>query len=448
MISLAKNHLKGMLLNRQIKTRGTLHSYKELNGFYSCLIFTCFLFILFTKITVYDINVDIPGKLIFYRYLPCEFTNYTVRRIDEYLENTTRIDKFKLHMKSRFILNSKPMESSFTYHFLTDYIIANDVYVSGYAIFGRDSMFISLPGQDLSPEVLPPLVVKDVDVAIALSHHPITWSSPFYNFLFIILAMPQEIIDKATIIIPSTSKPLFDELFMSIFGNNEILRLDENEYAYVKEFHTIVNPTCGISHYATGAYNMSKLIKDRFNLNNNIPSTYALSNRKKGLARSVKNWKSLVKSVRLNYPQYNWKEIDDDISNFTVNAKEWSYVKVILTATGSNLILSIFMHENTGVCCLSGRRFDWEVVSLCQVFNIYLYYVPILFMTHYGKSQTRVYIPKVINALGETIYAVEHNGWSGKVISENKKLKREFIKLPQKATLDLEYCSPNQTIGF
>ena len=371
-----------------------------------------------------------PNFYTLYREIPSFFDDYEIHHVHEELDSSERAKRYLVSMKDlKYVTKFK--ETSRTFILDTDYLLARNVIVTGYSVFGRRDVFISLKGVDNPNPGFPVRVTRELDSVIALTHFPISFSSCFYNVFFAILVIPMDVIKRSNLIVPVTSYPFIREIYDTVFGYKELIMLDYSEYLQVKELHTVINPTPGISHYSTPAHNFSILYREKFNLTKIKATEHVLINREKQYARHLKNFDELVAYVRENIPEYKWTVMQDKFSTMLEAGKEWAKIKVLLTPTGSNLVRCIAMSPGTAILCIFANRYDWEVIAITQVFDLFLYVLPIPAMRHYVKTTRNILDPeRAVKALRSVCYASENGRWSDLDLKENFRMFRKFKPFP------------------
>ena len=399
------------------------------------------LFYIYYKINLITINIEIYPNISSYIYfktfrvhykIPKDFKDYELSIIDKTMNSTENLKKFLFYAHGEKYINGILLcETLYTFRFRTTRIHAKNVFVSGFSVFGRGKELLSLYTHDKPPIEFPIIIKGRTDIAIALTHYPLTHSSPFYNYLFVVYAIPDSIVNIANIIIPSKSIKQVDYLFNILFPNSDIIRLSQREYIYVDNFYTVFNPAAGIQHYSFGILDCAKRIKNKFNLTKYSAHLYACSNRGARYSRHIQNFDEIFNQIKTSFSIYKWYYLIDDIFNYSQRFKEWSQIKILLAPTGSNLVLSFLMQEETGICLISGNRFDWEVVAITQVSNIFLFYVPFKNIKHFSPGAKNILnINIVLETLSDTIYAVENKKWKEETVKQNKNFKRCYMKLP------------------
>ena len=367
---------------------------------------------------------------LFSHEIPDNFGSYSITKVKEELNSSERLKRYMIYQKNvRFL--PRTIETSRTFKLETEYLHAFDIIVSGLGIFGRNRTLISVRGVDTPDLSVPVKIINHVESAIALAHYHMTFSMPFYNIFFPISVIPQDAIKRSVLIIPKSHMKFCEEIYKICYGYNQVISLDHNEYIHCNEFHTVIHPTPGISHYATTAYNFSLLYRKKFNLTSIIPNQYALCNRVSKYARHIRNFDEIVDAVKGNLSNYQWNVLEDEYKTMIESAKVWATIKVILAPTGSNLVRCIAMAPNTAMCCIFGDRYDWEVVAITQVFEIFIYVLPVPDMAHFSAETKNIIDPSlVVHVLNDTVYAAENKKWKESTIIENEGMSRSYKPFP------------------
>lgn len=365
-----------------------------------------------------------------YLSIPPFYDGYEIKHVHEVLDSTERAKRHMV-LKRNVKYLKRFRETSRTFVLDTDYLKINNVLVNGLCIFGRNDSLISLKGVDNPRPEYPIHVLREADSVIALTHFPISFSSPFYNIYFSILIIPMDVIKRSNLIIPATNKNATREIYNIVFGFKDIIELKPNEYVLARELHTVINPTPGITHYATAAHNFSVLYRTKFNLTEIKPTDYALVNREPRYARHIKNFDEVCNAFREKLPQYDWKIVPDIFSTMLEAARTWAKFVVVMTTTGSNLVRCIAMAPNTAILCIFGNRYDWEVIALTQVFDLFIYILPIPNMLHFNPTTKNILDPELaVHVMRETIYATQHGRWSNETLQENAGYARKYKEYP------------------
>ena len=370
-----------------------------------------------------------------HKSIPRNFPNYELNFIEKWLANNTRYGKYLLYQPTSnflYINCFKLTETIYSFCFKTTHVNAKDVIVSGYNIFGRGPDLIKIVGQDNPPLQFPINIVGYVHTAIGLTHSPVVISSLFYNTLFPLYAIPEDVIQRSTVILPNKpdDNSHVNRFFKIFFPQTNLLFLSESEFVEVHDFHTVIDPPPGIQHYAHGILFIVDIIKNRLNLKKIEPFIYGYSNRNPQYGRSIDNFLELTEAIEKKYPSYTWKFITDRYDNFVESFKQWYCLKLILTIVGSNAIPVIMMQEGTGVFYLSLGRYDWECIALTTACNLWCYYVPIQELPHNTFYPVRADVPFIVDLLEDLIYAVNNQKWTKRALEVNKGFVRNFTTNP------------------
>ena len=369
--------------------------------------------------------------------IPNNFTSFEIDFVNKWLPNyTKRYERHLIYQPNKKVMVAnriKLHETIYGFVYNTTHLNLKDAFVNGYCAFGRGEDILIIKGQDSPQYKLPVRIVGYVDTAISFTRFKIVISSLFYNILFPMYGIPEDIIQKASIILPNDPhKPYYVTHFFELFfPNMNVIFLSQHEYYQVHDYHTVINPTPGIQHYSYGILYIVEKIKQKLNLYNLKPSKYGYSNRAKGLMRYIDNFDELTSEVRKNYGEYSWEFIPDRYEEYQTSFKLWYQLKFIMVFVGSNIIPVMMLQPGSGVYYISGNRFDWECVAVATSCYLWSYYVPLNNVNHYSFQPISVDIPTIIDTVGDLLYAVQHQKWPQKALDVNKGFVRHFALNPR-----------------
>ena len=389
---------------------------------------------------IMDISIK-PNSIIFEPYrihdrIPDNFSGYELNIIDEWLDQKSRLGKLLVYQPTKSSLTQNKIklhESIYSFNFKTTHLNVKDVIVSGYAVFGRNNDLISINTVDKSPIVFPLEILEgSYDTAIALTHYILGMSAIFNNFMWPLYAIPMNIINRSVFIIPYSSFVEINKNFFNLFfPNNKIIVLDSQQFVFVKDFHTVIDPAPGIQHYAHGIIHWVKYMKKVLNISNIKSDYFGYSNRNIKYGRSIKNFDNLVQLIENTFIGKKWILVSDDYQNFSSAFKVYSSLKVILTIVGSNALPIVFMNEGSGVFFVSTMRYDWECVAYTTAVDLWCYYYAVPKFLHFNnKIPIDVDTNLIVDLLGDLIYAVENKKWPEKALDINKNFERKFTEFP------------------
>ena len=270
------------------------------------------------------------------------------------------------------------------------------------------------------------------DTAIALTHYRLGMSTMFNNFLWPLYAIPMKIINKSVFIIPySYYHETNKQFFKLFFPNNKLVILNSQQFVFVNDFHTVIDPAPGIQHYAHGIIYWVKYMKNVLNITNVTSIYYGYSNRNRKYGRTIKNFDELAQSIENTFVGRQWIRVSDDYHNFSYAFKIYSSLKVVLTVVGSNALPVVFMNEGSGVFFVSTIRYDWECVAYTTSVDLWCYYYAVPKFNHINNI-----IPVIVNTtlivdlFGDLIYSVENQKWKDKTLEINRNFERKFTEFP------------------
>ena len=223
------------------------------------------------------------------------------------------------------------------------------------------------------------------------------------------LLIPDEVRERAYVFCPN-DKPLFLERLQLIgFKEHSIIQVDVNEWIQANIYHTLVKPLPFLCYYGMCCRKFHQILVDKYNLSNVKNDQYVFCNREKGLRRHITNMEEVFNQTKLQYPQYEWKNLIDIFPTLKETYINWIRIKFIFLPTGSNTHKCLAMKPGSVmVVAMSVDSFDSaaiRIISSSNVFNIW-FWVP--GMKHFKVQPNYVNVTEAIKAIDVGIYTAIH----------------------------------------
>ena len=191
--------------------------------------------------------------------------------------------------------------------------------------------------------------------------------------------------------------------------NNWVL-LKPRTWAFCNIVH-IFWPRPFTTCYCELAMKMKLFFFEKFNLYSIKPTRYCFSNRPENTKRHLKNFEEIFNATKKEFPQYKW-EIVPDSNDLQTMAKAYASYKFLFMPTGSNLIKTYYMHNNTVIVSPTTPWYDYSVMTNSAATNVFMLHFPVKGMHHFNKnSRNIIAIPYALKQIRRGLKCLEEGKW-------------------------------------
>ncbi|EAY16908.1 hypothetical protein TVAG_150590 [Trichomonas vaginalis G3] len=181
-----------------------------------------------------------------------------------------------------------------------------------------------------------------------------------FDFLSPLMLIPEDI-RKTTPIVMNGIYKFVNEVFdlMEIPNNNRVV-IKENTWVHVDRCYTFLKPMVCLSVAGRATIDLSKLLREKFDLDKIEPTRFYYSNREKLKPRYITNMEDLVESIKINFPNIPFTILRDNYRTLRETALKWAKAKLVVAPIGSNCLKLIFMKKETVV--IAAQTYEREEI--------------------------------------------------------------------------------------
>ena len=217
---------------------------------------------------------------------------------------------------------------------------------------------------------------------------------------------------KRSKIIPSFN-PVFLEV-LDIFGisRNQLIKVKKRQCIFCNVVHTIT-PLSFENYFAEIGMRIKQLFFKIFNLNQYVPHLYCFCNRNKPLLRVVLNFDEILHFTQQFYPNISFIEIRDRYGTIKENAIHFAQIKFLFAPTGSNLVKTYFMQNESVIVSIGTCDFFWRYDNSVIINSIYTRVFILQFISpikHYSEGGT-VSVDLCLKYIQKGIYCTINHHW-------------------------------------
>ena len=243
-------------------------------------------------------------------------------------------------------------------------------------------------------------------------HSYINFGHSLQDFFHTLFIFPQEIIQRSMIV------PGFIHCFMEILdiyniSRSQIIDMNFNDCIYCRIVHTM-NPYGYISCYSVFSMKLKNLLFKKYHLDLYEPKYYCFMNRKKGKYRYINNFDEIYNYTVTQFPDINFVQFEDNLESVKDNAIRFAQMKFLFGPTGSNLVKTCFMHNNSVIVsagtCDFYHQFDESVICAAVFSKIFFlqFRSP---LKHFIKEETNVSVDLCFKYIKIGIYCTLNGHW-------------------------------------
>ncbi|EAY10490.1 hypothetical protein TVAG_484010 [Trichomonas vaginalis G3] len=345
-------------------------------------------------------------------------TNVDKNHIISYRQIYSRIDRshnrwmLDLNDREMYRFDSPVFDSSIEVVNSTYYVLRN-AYVNRIGAIIIDGIWYQLPYRNHQIGAIPGECIGHYDRVISLSNRfGLMFGHWMKDALSPLIMLPQEVFDNAYLVISGHPTWCLDSLKLLGFNTSHTIILPKfSDYIFAKELHTFVGNRSFLCHLGQSLINLSNLFKQKANLEEKPPYRYVFLNRPAKGNRHISNFKEIVNTAKETFPEINWEVWPDKFNTMLQAIRSWNQVKFIFTPTGSNLDNAIFMQPKSAVCTPFADWYDYPVVSICQIFELYHIVFYANGWDHFGDCTAQLDVNKCMNMIARGLYVLSHHNW-------------------------------------
>jgi hypothetical protein len=260
--------------------------------------------------------------------------------------------------------------------------------------------------------------VGEVDEIIVLAHHGglDNFGHMFQDILQSLFLIPDEIKNRSSILV--NLMPIGIEVIdLMGFRKSQQVRLNRGEWIHAARVHTILNPSPFLNVYGDTVLKLRNLIRGKLELDKIEATEYFFSNRCNTCPRYIQNLDEIINATKKEYPNIQFKMIDEYLHSIYDAAKNWARAKFIFGPTGSNFAKSYFMKENSVIVSIVTKMGDFSILCLNGMNRIFILQCMTEGFGHWDKEGGVVNVSKTMKAIRAGFYCVENRKWPSGVIS-------------------------------
>ena len=349
--------------------------------------------------------------------------------------SSTRINKTydKGYMKYGFI-EAPDNHRKFIYdvthealtHFQSNYLVTTNLFVTYDMSYVHGSKKIRIGDAKVSSKFRSgPLCYYFKEVILLGTGYTVnSFGHTLQDFFHPFLLLPEDVKRRAVVI--GGYSPVGKEIYALLGYNPENwIRLDDRTWAFCSIVH-IFSPRPYINCYCDLAMKMKVFFFEKFNLTSIKPTRYCFSNRPENRPRYINNLEEIFNASKKEFPQYNW-EFVPDYKDLKTMAKAYASYKFLFSPTGSNLIKTYFMHNETVIVSPSSRRYDFSVMANSLATRVFFLHFPLEGMYHSRPNQTNIIpIPYALIQIRRGVKCLQEGKWEN---AEIKDIPQKKIRL-------------------
>ena len=195
----------------------------------------------------------------------------------------------------------------------------------------------------------------------------------FQDFLHPLFIFPQELLARSKIMFGAVPAILEVLQFFNI-SKDQLISIEPYECIYCNIIHTLT-PIAFLDYYADIGLKLKALFFKKFNLGIYSPHLFCFINRPNGTFRHIPNFQEIMNYTAKHYTNVTFVERRDTYSTIKENAVMFAQIKFLFSPTGSNLIKTYFMHNDTVIVSVGTGdffyKYDNSVIINCITTRIF-----------------------------------------------------------------------------
>ena len=237
------------------------------------------------------------------------------------------------------------------------------------------------------------------------------WGHSFQDFIQPLLLFPINMVKKSKLI--SNFHPALNQI-LYLFGisQNQIISMKINQSIFCNILHTITPQSFEI-YYADLGMKVKQIFFKEYHLDSYVSHLYCFCNRHKPHCRRIFNFEEILNFVQQQYTNITFIEINDTYQTIKENAIMLAQVKFLFAPTGSNLIKTYFMQNESVIVSIGSNNFYWRYdnsILMSAVFTrifILQFVAPI---EHYSPG-ANISIDLCFKYIKKGIYCARYSKW-------------------------------------
>ena len=205
----------------------------------------------------------------------------------------------------------------------------------------------------------------DEVISVGSVHSYGNWGHSLQDFFNALFVIPQEIIQRSRIV-PGFLPVLTEILDVYNVSRSQVIQMSIDDCIFARIVHTIT-PSAYVSCYSMFSMKLKNLIFHKYQLDLYKPHLYCFMNRNKGEFRYINNFDEIYNYTVNQYPNISFIKLPDNLHSVKENAIRFAKIKFLFSPTGSNLVKTYFMHNNTVIVSAGSydffRYYDDSVIS-------------------------------------------------------------------------------------
>ena len=195
-------------------------------------------------------------------------------------------------------------------------------------------------------------------ICIGSCYSWINWGHMFQDFFHTILLFPQELLNRSKIL--QNFMPIAYE-FMSYFGirKEQLIKIKEDECIYCNIIYTLT-PRGFLSYYSDLGMKVKNLFFKIYNLDSYKADKFCFSNRSPNTHRHILNIEEIYNVTQSYYHLINFTYIKCYYPTVKETAIVFAQIKFLFMATGSNLVKTYFMQNESVIVSVGTPDFYFE----------------------------------------------------------------------------------------
>ena len=258
---------------------------------------------------------------------------------------------------------------------------------------------------------VPGPIVSYVDkiIVIGSPHMEHNWGHTMQDFFHPFLLLPSEIRKSYKILVDFCNVGQEILLLMG-YQKEQFVKLKYGEWLHSSIVCTIT-PSPYLSYYADLGYKVKKIFFDKFQLNLIKPFRYCLTNRKPNTWRYIQNFDEIVNNVKQTFKNYQWEVfIDEKFTSLESKAKFYATLLLLFGPTGSNIVQTYFMQNNSVIISIVSENYDSSVMVNAACMYVFFLQFPAN-LPHWVIGGGIVSVNDSIRNIERGLYCIKHRQW-------------------------------------
>ena len=298
-----------------------------------------------------------------------------------------------------------------TWHHNATILHLKNVYTTySSAIVTKDFSFIQIDKNEFCRKYENGNIIGSYDVVIALGNTQLICFSHFiYDVLSPLNLFPEDLLKSAHILIYTSIPASLEPLQLFGIQPSQYINITKMQWIYANELYTTM-PQPHVLHFGALFAKLSTRLRQFYGVDNITPTVYAVTNRKKGLHRHIRNLDAILPTLKSTFPKYNLQYYED-IFTLREIAHTWCTFKFVFAPTGSNCVKNVFMKEKSVLVVILGSVTDNSICLSAGSHGVYTLYGIIKGMPHWGYGRSMIDINLATRLFDIGLYCSDHGHW-------------------------------------